>query len=111
MTMPEFPETSGIPDEGQHWGALAQRVAASARASEGGLYWLGTARSAWVASSLLTAIGLIASLSSISRPSEPSSSGQLTAILAPDDNVGKGIVLGDTPPDIGALLLPEPAGK
>ena len=109
MTMPEFPETSGIPDDSRHWDALAKRAAASARNSESGLYWLATARGAWVASSLLVAVGLIASLSSLSKPSDVNSFGQLTTSLAPEDTVGEAIVLGDRPPDIGTLLLPEPA--
>lgn len=109
MTMPEFPETSGIPDDSRHWDALTERAVASARDSESGLYWLATARGAWIASTLLVAVGLIASLSPISQPSDVNSFGQLKTNVAPDDTVGEAIVLGDKPPDIGTLLLPDPA--
>ena len=109
MTMPEFPETSGIPDESRHWNALAERISASARGSDSGLYWLATARSAWIASSLLVAAGLIASVSPLGKAAGSGSPEQLPAMMAPDDNVGQAIVLGDSPPAIGALLLPERA--
>lgn len=109
MTMPEFSRTPGISDDDEHWDALAQRIAVSARGTESGLYWLATARGAWVASSLLAAVGLIASLSSINKPADASSPGQLSAMLAPGDKVGETIVLSDKPPDIGMLLLPQRA--
>jgi hypothetical protein len=103
--MPDFFDTTGIPDDPEHWDAVARRVAATARASRpSSLDWLASSRAAWVAASLLLVAAWV-----LMTPTERSSEKPLpvswTEALTPKDGVGKAIVIRDSPPPIGALLL------
>ena len=108
MTLPPFPKIPDIPDDDRHWDLLAERIGASAWETERGIYWIATARGAWVATSLLAGLVLIASITSVGKPYDSSAPEPLAAMLAPEDDVGEALVLGDQPPDIGALLLAKP---
>ena len=101
-----FDRTEGRDDAG-YWDALAERVAANAarESRENGLDWLARSRTGWIAASLL----LVAALTFLMLPAETSAARSLgrawAQALAPADDVGKAIILRDSPPAIGALLL------
>jgi len=109
--MPEFFDTTRVPDDPEHWDALAERVAATAARApkRSGVDWLASSRAGWVAASLL----LLAAWA-LMMPTESSSarsfSGEWAQALAPRDDVGKAIMVRDRPPAIGALLLADRRG-
>lgn len=109
--MPDLFDTTRVPDSPEHWDALAERVAATAaRESKLSSFdWLASSRAAWVAASLLLLVAW-----ALMMPTESSSarsfSGEWAQALAPADNVGKGIMIRDSPPAIGALLVGERRG-
>lgn len=110
--MPDLFDTHQVPDDAAHWDALAERVAAdAARESKGsGLDWFAHSRASWVAASFL----LAAALAFIVLPADDSSASGFSAVwaeaLAPEDDVGRAIILPDGPPAIGALLLGGQSG-
>jgi hypothetical protein len=105
--MSDLFDTTQVRDEPEHWDALAQRVATTAarESRRGGFDWLANSRAGWVAASLLVA----AVLTFIMLPAEDQAARSVVPewarSLAPTDDVGKVIVLRDSPPAIGALLL------
>ena len=105
--MPDLFDASQVPDDGAHWDALAERVAANAaRESEGsGFDWFAQSRASWVAASLLLAAALAFGVLPAGDPSASSLSAVWAEALAPADDVGRAIILPDRPPAIGALLL------
>lgn len=109
--MPEFFDTSRIADDPEKWNALAERIAeTAARASKRSIVdWLATSRAGWVAASLL----LVAAWALM--PTESSSARIFTRewqqALTPADDVTKMIIVRDTPPPIGALLLANRRGS
>ncbi len=110
--MPDLFDTAQVRDEPERWDALATRVAETAarESRRSGLDWLANSRTGWVAASLLVA----AVLAFIIFPTENQSVSTIVPgwalSLAPTDNLGKSIVLSDSPPTIGALLLDGKAG-
>lgn len=111
--MADLFETTQIPDDPEHWDALAERVAATAvdRARMNGLHWLASSRAGWLAASLLVA----AVLAVVMGPGRDSSATNVrenwAQALAPADQVGRTIVSRDDPPAIGALLISAGGGK
>lgn len=105
-------DTTQVRDEPEHWDALAKRVAATAARESrwSGFDWLAHSRAGWVAASLL----VVAVLAFIMLPAEDQSARSVVPewaqSLAPTDGVGKVIVLRDSPPAIGALLLDAQGG-
>ena len=92
-------------DDVGYWDALANRVAAAAagEAKRNAVQWLAQARTGWMLTFVLVAGVLAFVMLAGGRignrgPNWP-------AVVAPADDVGKTIALGDTPPAIGALLL------
>lgn len=110
--MPDPFDTTQIPDDPEHWDALAARVAATAahRSRMDGLHWLANSRAGWVAASLLAAAVLAFVMRPVRDSSATSVSEGWTQALAPADDLGKAIVLRDNPPAIGALLLSSVRG-
>ena len=108
MTMPELFDTSRVADDPEHWNALAQRIAeTAARASEGSsVGWLATSRAGWVAASLLL-VAAWALMTPTDSSSAKTFTGEWVKALVPADDVGKTIMLRDSPPPIGALLLSD----
>lgn len=110
--MPDLFETTQIPDDPEHWDALAERIAATAvdRSSVDGLYWLASSRVGWLAASLLVA----AVLAFVVGPGRDSSATNVSVnwaqALAPADKIGRTIVSRDDPPAIGALLISKAEG-
>ena len=109
--MPDLFDTTGVLDDSEHWDALAERVAvAAARESKrSGVEWLASSRAGWIAASLL-----LVALWALMMPTESSSagsfSGEWVQALAPADEVAKAIIVRDSPPAIGALLLSSSRG-
>ncbi len=112
MTMPEFFDTNRIADDPEQWNALAERVAeTAARASKRSTVdWLATSRAGCVAASLL----LVAAWA-LMTPTKSSSAKTFAAewvqALAPADDIGKTIIVRNSPPPIGALLLANRRGS
>lgn len=112
MTMPEFFDTTRIADDPEQWNALAERIAeTAARASKRGTVdWLATSRAGWVAASLLlvAAWALMTPTKSSFAKTFPA---EWVQALAPADEVGKTIIVRNSPPPIGALLLTNRRGS
>jgi hypothetical protein len=106
MSMPEFFDTSRVADDPEHWNALAERIAVTAASASkrSSVDWLATSRAAWVAASLLL-VGAWALLAPTERSAEKTVTDDWTQALAPTDDVGKAMIVRDSPPAIGALLL------
>lgn len=110
--MSDLFDTTQVRDEPEHWDTLAKRVATTAarESRRSGFDWLANSRAGWVAASLLVA----AALAFIMLPPEDHSARSVVPewaqSLAPTDDVGKVIVLRDSPPAIGALLLDAQGG-
>lgn len=111
--MPDLFDTSQVRDDAAHWDALAQRVAAdSERESKGSsVNWFAHSRANWVAASLLLAAALAFMVLPDENPSETSFSSEWAQALAPADDVGRAIILDDSPPAIGALLTGRSGGR
>lgn len=101
-----------IRDDPEHWDALAAHVArVAARASRRrALDWLASSRAGWVAACLLGAAVLTLLMLPVEPPPRARDRAQLWEILAPSDDVGQAIVVQDSPPPIGALLLNRTTG-
>lgn len=110
MNDPDLFDTTRVPDDPEHWDALAGRVAATAarESKRSGVDWLASSRAGWVAASLLllAAWALMPAENSSAR----SFSGEWAQTLAPADNLGKAIIVRDSPPAIGALVLGDRRG-
>jgi hypothetical protein len=106
MSMGEFFDTSRIADDTEHWNAVAERIATTAaRASKrSSVDWLASSRAGWVAASLLL-VAAWALLTPTETSSAKTFTGEWVQALAPADDVGKTIIVRDSPPPIGALLL------
>ena len=103
-------DTRDIHDDPGHWDALARRVAANALHSRGfddsGLEWLARQRTAALAAGLLLGAGLF---SLFVPDADTVSRSDWTEAIAPSDDVGRAMMLGD-PPSIGELLLGRKSG-
>lgn len=97
--MTEFFDTRGIPDDAAYWDALAERVAAGARA--GGFVRLATTPAAWAALFLLTAAAGLLVLATRTRTTLGT---EIAQVLAPADYPGRNLA---TPVDasLGTLLF------
>jgi hypothetical protein len=106
MTMPELFDTSPVADDPEHWNALAERIAATAvcASTRSSIDWLATSRAGWVAASLLL-VGAWALLTPTESSSPKPVANEWAHALAPADDVGEAIIVRDSPPAIGALLL------
>jgi hypothetical protein len=89
-------DTSQIPDDGEHWDALAQRIADAARRSA--RYDWAQSRVGWLAASLLLAAALAYGLL-------PRDDTRLS--FAPSDPLGQAFSHAAAPPAIASLLLAE----
>jgi hypothetical protein len=107
MKEPHLGDVGQIHDDPEHWDALAAHVASvAARASRrGALDWLASSRAGWVAACLLGAAVLTLLMLPLERSPRARDRDHLNQILAPSDDVGQAIVVRDSPPPIGALLL------
>jgi hypothetical protein len=99
-------DTAQIPDDPQHWDALAARVAAATapRFERSGFDWLANSRASWVATSVLTAIALTVVILAADG-SAAGISKEWAQALAPADDIGKAIIVREGSPAIGSLLL------
>jgi hypothetical protein len=105
--MSDLFDTTRVRDDSEHWDALAERVASNAARewNESGFEWLAHSRVTWVAASLLLAAALLSVVSPDESSSVWSRSPEWTQALAPADDVGRAVILPDSPPAIGTLLL------
>lgn len=97
--MSELFDTSRIPDDAEHWDALALRQALRAMRSAGPDW--ARSRAGWLAASLLLAAALAYGL----LPREDT-----RLSFAPSDPLGQALSNGVAPPAIAALLLGEKGG-
>jgi hypothetical protein len=104
ISMDELFDTSRIPDDPEHWDALAARVATRARRARSPILWLGEHKSSWAAAALLLAASM---LFAVLQQRSPAATSTLawTEALAPDDAVGRTIATPDRPPALGVLLF------
>src|SRR5262245_515617 len=102
--MNELFDTTQLPDDAEHWDAMAKRVAAAVgRAQTRSLLeWLASPRIAWLAASIVVAALSILVMSG-PEPS-PQALQEWAAVLAPADAAGKAMTVADRPPDIELLL-------
>jgi hypothetical protein len=108
MTMDELFDTSRIPDDPEHWDALAARVAMRARRSRSPILWLGEHKTSWAAAALLLAASMLfAVLQQRSRLA--ASTLAWAEVLAPEDVMGRTIATRDQPPALGMLIFTSPA--
>jgi len=107
MAKPDLFDTAHIRDEPEHWDALAQRIMTSAvRASKrGAVSWLGSSRTAWVVVCLFVAAALVIVMLPADRAARVTQRSQWAEMVAPSDEVGQAIVVRESPPAVGALLL------
>jgi hypothetical protein len=105
--MSDLFDTTEVRDAPEYWDALAERVATAAarESSRSAIDWLANSRAGWVAASLLLAGVLAFIIATAEDQSVRSIVPEWAQSLAPTDDVGKAIVLRDSPPAIGALLL------
>lgn len=107
--MADFFDTVQVRDDPEHWDARAARVAAdAARDSRARAFqWVSHSRASGVAALLLLAAALALMESTI--PIDSSSKSRLgpewAGALAPADDVGRSIMLSESPPPLSALLL------
>lgn len=106
MTMPEYFNTSRVADNPDHWNELAERIASTVAyaTKRSSIDWLATPRAGWVAASLLL-VGAWALLTPTESSSPKTFTNEWAQALSPTDDVGKAIIVHDSPPAIGALLL------
>jgi hypothetical protein len=103
--MSDLFNTMQVRDDSEHWEALAKRVAVNAArdSKRSGLEWLAHSRATWLAVCLLLAAALL-SIVSVGENAK-SRSADWTQAIAPVDDVARAIILTDSPPAIGVLLL------
>jgi hypothetical protein len=107
MTMDELFDTSRIPDDPEHWNALAARIAKRARRSRSPFLWLGEHKTSWAAAALLLAASMLfAVLQQRSRLA--ASTVAWADVLAPEDAMGRTIATRDQPPALGMLIFTSP---
>ncbi len=106
--VPDLRDTGQIPDDPGYWDALAARVAAGAvrQSRRGALEWSAGSRVGWLAASLLLAAALTL-LGPARDEGGPRGRAAWAEVLAPDDDVGRTILVLDRPPAIGALLFSD----
>ncbi len=111
--MADLFDTTQIPDNGSHWDALAERVAANAarKSTSGGLHWFAHSRVSWVAACLLFAAAVAFTSLPAQNRSVRTFSAEWSQALGPSDDVGRVIVSANGPPAIGALLLRDQPGN
>lgn len=103
--MTEF-GTTGIPDDPAYWDALAERVAAGARA--GGFVRLATTPAAWAATLLLvTAAGILV----FATRREATLGSEIAQALAPADYPGQSLAGPDEGSALGSLLFQPAANR
>jgi hypothetical protein len=107
MTVPELFDTGRVADDQEHWNGLAERIAATAAyaSKPSSIDWLATSRASWVAASLLLVGGAWALLTPTESSSPKTFINEWEQALAPTDDVGEAMIVRDSPPAIGALLL------
>ena len=102
--MSELFDTTQLPDDAEHWDAMARRVvAAVARAQTPSLLeWLASPRIAWLAASIIVAA---LSILVIWAPEpSPQAMQEWAPAFAPADAAGRVMTVADRPPDIELLL-------
>jgi hypothetical protein len=108
LTLNELFDTSGIPDDREHWDDLAARVSHRAMRARSPILWLGEHRASWAAAALLVAASLLfATLQQ--RASIATSSAAWRQVMAPTDVVGRAIATPDYPPPLGMLMFASAA--
>ena len=110
--MADLFDTASVPDDPQHWDALAVRIAAHAsRQSEVTVFgWLASSPGSLLAACLLLGAALALALLPSESFAAKNRSVEWAKALAPTDEVGRAIILTDSPPAVGALLL-APRGR
>jgi hypothetical protein len=110
--MPNFFDTRFVRDEAEHWDEIAQRVAgiAARKSKVSSAEWLAHSRAGWISACLLLSVALLSIFAQTEKASAASRGAEWAQLLSPADEVGKGMVLPDRPPPIGALLLDERRG-
>jgi hypothetical protein len=110
--MTDLFDTSCVRDEGEHWDEIAERVAgiAARKSNASSAEWLAHSRAGWISACLLLSVALLSIFTQTEKASAASRRAAWAQLLSPADEVGKGMVLPDRPPPIGALLLDERRG-
>lgn len=109
MTSREPELFTGVPvrDDAEHWNSLATRVSEATlrNARTAALERLGQSRASWLAAAML----LIAALAYLAAPRTVAATPapDLSAALAPADDVGRAMITPSAPPSIGALMIAE----
>ena len=107
MTMDELLDTSRIPDDPEHWDALAARIAMRARRSRSPILWLGEHKTSWAAAALLLVASMLFAV--VQQRSRLGVSTLAWAeVLAPADVMGRTIATRDQPPALGMLIFASP---
>ena len=102
--MDDLFDTSRIPDDPEHWDALAANVATRALRARSPILWLGEHKASWAAAALLMVASLL--LAALQRqPAITTSSAAWTEAMAPTDVVGRAIATRDHPPALGMLIF------
>ncbi|MGH7626722.1 MAG: hypothetical protein ACREOJ_15575 [Gemmatimonadaceae bacterium] len=94
-------DSSSIPDDGNYWDGLTERVVRAMRAPRTTLGWLGGARSAWLVAAcmvLALAVSVVAA-----RDRARAQGGAMQVALMPADRLGQMLVTADAPPPVAAL--------
>ena len=107
--MDDLFDTSRIPDDREHWDALAARLATRALRARSPVLWLGEHKASWAAAALLVAASLLFAVLQ-QRSAITTSSATWTEVMAPTDVVGRAIATRDRPPALGVLIFAS-AGK
>ena len=102
--MDDLFDTSRIPDDREHWDALATHVATRAVRTRSPILWLGEQKASWAAAALLVAASLLFAVLQ-RRPAITTSSAAWTEAMAPTDVVGRAIATRDHPPALGTLIF------
>jgi hypothetical protein len=108
--MSSFFDTNTVRDDDAHWDALAARVAArAATPPESAFAWVAHGRAGLVAAGLVLAAAL-ASMA-LPGPAADDVAGDLAAVLAPTDDIGRRMLTLDRPPTVGMLLVGSTGGS
>jgi hypothetical protein len=112
LPMTNLFDTSCVRDEAGHWNEIAERIAgiAARKSKASSAEWLAHSRAGWISACLLLSAALLSIFTQTEKASAARRGAEWAELLAPADEVGKGIVLPDRPPSIGALLLDERRG-
>jgi hypothetical protein len=100
------PDTE-LPDNTEYWDAQAEKLATYAirEARQTAVSWVATSGTGWVVAGVCAGALSLFVIASASRTVSTSASDLLIEALAPADDVGITVILGEQPPALGALLL------